>query len=186
MVSDWPPNPIRSNTPMVLILVLMEYGLWHWRRLCWLLRQSLNPCSNGIWSLTIRDKKVRNLLTVLILVLMEYGLWHMKAKVYLLESYCLNPCSNGIWSLTKLCRSYIPLLSRLNPCSNGIWSLTLPSWDRGWRSSNVLILVLMEYGLWLTWGFHRAEPYCVLILVLMEYGLWLPPPTLQSWHGFWS
>ena len=162
MVSDWPPNPIRSNTPMVLILVLMEYGLWHWRRLCWLLRQSLNPCSNGIWSLTIRDKKVRNLLTVLILVLMEYGLWHMKAKVYLLESYCLNPCSNGIWSLT------------------------LPSWDRGWRSSNVLILVLMEYGLWLTWGFHRAEPYCVLILVLMEYGLWLPPPTLQSWHGFWS
>ena len=37
----------------------------------------LNPCSNGIWSLTCEflDQTWINL-------------------------YCLNPCSNGIWSLT--------------------------------------------------------------------------------------
>ena len=37
----------------------------------------LNPCSNGIWSLT--DKEVSML-----------GIW-----------LGLNPCSNGIWSLTE-------------------------------------------------------------------------------------
>ena len=37
---------------------------------------SLNPCSNGIWSLTIE----------------------LPIKNFLLRS--LNPCSNGIWSLT--------------------------------------------------------------------------------------
>ena len=37
----------------------------------------LNPCSNGIWSLTL------------------YGLNTRQNSVM-----CLNPCSNGIWSLT--------------------------------------------------------------------------------------
>ena len=39
--------------------------------------KSLNPCSNGIWSLT---KEVNNGRTI---------------------NSCLNPCSNGIWSLTE-------------------------------------------------------------------------------------
>ena len=39
----------------------------------------LNPCSNGIWSLTDTE------------------------FIYLTEDgSCLNPCSNGIWSLTGL------------------------------------------------------------------------------------
>ena len=34
----------------------------------------LNPCSNGIWSLTLEALKAEVEKTVLILVLMEYGL----------------------------------------------------------------------------------------------------------------
>ena len=36
----------------------------------------------------------------------------------------------------------------------------------------VLILVLMEYGLWLTYNEKEHGRKYVLILVLMEYGLW--------------
>ena len=59
----------------------------------------------------------------------------------------LNPCSNGIWSLTE-CNTAIGCKeSCLNPCSNGIWSLTaLQRYFRP-RVYEVLILVLMEYGL---------------------------------------
>ena len=83
---------------------------------------SLNPCSNGIWSLTEATRRLT-----------------------IMSRLCLNPCSNGIWSLTNgqqwnLCGS------GLNPCSNGIWSLT--SFPRHAGSFfGVLILVLMEYGL---------------------------------------
>ena len=69
---------------------------------------SLNPCSNGIWSLTLVGLGCRK---------------QLKAG--------LNPCSNGIWSLTL----YKCVLSAeglgLNPCSNGIWSLTWTcvAWD---------------------------------------------------------
>jgi len=40
----------------------------------------LNPCSNGIWSLTDESETLVN------------------------DAMSLNPCSNGIWSLTELCR----------------------------------------------------------------------------------
>ena len=90
----------RKNQFMVLILVLMEYGLWQF--VVWInsLIISLNPCSNGIWSLTSLSRRRRR------------------------PSFCLNPCSNGIWSLTW---QQTPLpwgQTSLNPCSNGIWSLT--------------------------------------------------------------
>ena len=39
--------------------------------------------------------------------------------------------------------------------------------------SQVLILVLMEYGLWPVGKFGLELAFIVLILVLMEYGLWL-------------
>ena len=119
----------------VLILVLMEYGLWRERtRLGFCGRTCLNPCSNGIWSLTKGGSIMNN------------------------DWTCLNPCSNGIWSLTH-CEgtgSYDPVC--LNPCSNGIWSLTL---------SKV----------------HYHFRYIVLILVLMEYGLWLPSQLTQQLSG---
>ena len=38
----------------------------------------------------------------------------------------------------------------------------------------VLILVLMEYGLWLALADVLTKDSVVLILVLMEYGLWHP------------
>ena len=41
------------------------------------------------------------------------------------------------------------------------------------RKISVLILVLMEYGLWLRGGKNDDDDEEVLILVLMEYGLWL-------------
>ena len=85
----------------------------------------LNPCSNGIWSLT-----PRSLLRALTIVL------------------SLNPCSNGIWSLTTH-RTAVScsLTLGLNPCSNGIWSLTLDWSEAESEIRKVLILVLMEYGL---------------------------------------
>ena len=39
------------------------------------------------------------------------------------------------------------LIWRLNPCSNGIWSLTSALADAATKATDVLILVLMEYGL---------------------------------------
>ena len=55
----------------------MEYGLWLGSYFGDMRKNSLNPCSNGIWSLTfIVDNFIRQE-RVLILVLMEYGLWHI-------------------------------------------------------------------------------------------------------------
>ena len=133
----------------VLILVLMEYGLWlHW----WSSQQNgirkvliLVLMEYGLWQIMIF--KAMKELGVLILVLMEYGLWLSLS----------SPCSSPVVSL--------------NPCSNGIWSLTslIPLFAKDWH---VLILVLMEYGLWLIRCSYQTIKIKVLILVLMEYGLW--------------
>ena len=134
----------------VLILVLMEYGLWRfydWWTAC--RYQGLNPCSNGIWSLTVKDAVLR----------------------YSAES--LNPCSNGIWSLTVnlyyriACDRYVLILVLME---YGLWLFA----GRGCKTffSAVLILVLMEYGLWPVLIGQKSTGCDVLILVLMEYGLW--------------
>ena len=195
MVSDTEYYPCQVQQGIVLILVLMEYGLWHGRRFSEKkFRRCLNPCSNGIWSLTNYNSYRR------------------------LTHHRLNPCSNGIWSLTWSARPpsrndvvLILVLMEyglwrsigcreswargLNPCSNGIWSLT-SGVRRQASGVRVLILVLMEYGLW-RYHHHpsrrlnmRLNPCSngiwsltewttlvpvfsrVLILVLMEYGLW--------------
>ena len=71
----------------------------------------------------------------------QIGVWDYECK-------CLNPCSNGIWSLTLLSLSLMVIwINGLNPCSNGIWSLTYAHPDTPAQIQNVLILVLMEYGL---------------------------------------
>ena len=109
---------------------------------------------------------------VLILVLMEYGLWHTENRNYLTVQFGLNPCSNGIWSLTCGQSASIGIDTPcLNPCSNGIWSLTVRHYCGG-VASKVLILVLMEYGLWQNHEIFEKGFNHVLILVLMEYGLW--------------
>ena len=81
---------------------------------------------------------------------MEYALWHHLQRRIYLYSLCLNPCSNGICSLAKTKLSGTP-------------------------TATVLILVLMEYALWLDGRkTRRTAPELVLILVLMEYALWPP------------
>ena len=47
--------------------------------------KGLNPCSNGIWSLTTKDD--------------DKGVGGLR----------LNPCSNGIWSLTHLFKTVASL-----------------------------------------------------------------------------
>ena len=119
------PYSVTGYGAWVLILVLMEYGLWHDSSCLVSNGLSLNPCSNGIWSLTEDRCKMKvTLLSVLILVLMEYGLWP-DATFVAFRDPSLNPCSNGIWSLT-LSSSWVSMTwwMGLNPCSNGIWSLT--------------------------------------------------------------
>ena len=140
---------VAATVDEVLILVLMEYGLWllwqlfiTWHRIrlnpCsngiwsltgffWVFRPAfwgLNPCSNGIWSLTALGALIGIGCRVLILVLMEYGLWHIITGVKNLPWLRLNPCSNGIWSLTVSWQCKHHWCQSLNPCSNGIWSLT--------------------------------------------------------------
>ncbi len=118
--------------------------------LIWGQDSSLNPCSNGICSLTWKT-----------------------AFQPLNNSLSLNPCSNGICSLT--CRTRYRLRCHslsLNPCSNGICSLTLLEIELSSIRHGVLILVLMEYALWLQPETNDGKQYLVLILVLMEYALW--------------
>ena len=79
---------------------------------------------------------------------MEYGLRQRPIRPSGLNGSGLNPCFNGIWSATaQEGYSWAMAKSSLNPCFNGIWSATvLASWlSRTYR--DVLILVLMEYGL---------------------------------------
>ena len=148
MVSDvtgrfWQISPLT-----VLILVLMEYGLWleiidHLNQEC-----GLNPCSNGIWSLT---------------TVVEDELKDATSR--------LNPCSNGIWSLTLMQLTLMKNVRSLNPCSNGIWSLTS---KEGLCTTITLSLNPCSNGIWSLTVLLSFKRYCphVLILVLMEYGLW--------------
>ena len=107
----------------------------------------------------------------------------------------LNPCSNGIWSLTEGSTRGRSRRPGLNPCSNGIWSLTMGSYSPHCGGFFVLILVLMEYGLWPYSLADRRREEEVLILVLMEYGLWrLAVLHFDGWgpclnpcsNGIWS
>ena len=191
---------IESENTQVLILVLMEYGLWQTGETHTLddIRSRLNPCSNGIWSLTLRALMTTRALRSLNPC--SNGIWSLTVTGGWLRVRvdCLNPCSNGIWSLTPEQARQLPVQEGLNPCSNGIWSLTkgagvfsdpLPPrlnpcsngiWSLTEQGTcarlvrvHVLILVLMEYGLWLTDTCIEFAYNEVLILVLMEYGLWL-------------
>ena len=112
---------------------------------------SLNPCSNGIWSLmTCARNRILNHF-VLILVLMEYALWSKAAPKAASQASGLNPCSNGICSLMEgKNQCFSKEYNCLNPCSNGICSLIELKYFKI-LTDNVLILVLMEYALWWDW-----------------------------------
>ena len=77
MVSDIDTTPTLPITEAVLILVLMEYGLWHDFVTCEVHLHGvliLVLMEYGLWHEEIYRE--RDLGRVLILVLMEYGLWH--------------------------------------------------------------------------------------------------------------
>ena len=63
----------------VLILILMEDTLWEpvvcWLEVCFC---SLNPYSNGRYSMGVRNSKLYESFSVLILILMEDTLWAYK------------------------------------------------------------------------------------------------------------
>ncbi len=199
MLSDRWCTSSRRRHRTVLILVLMEYALWLGESLASKdINNSLNPCSNGICSLTVEEKAKelgisclnpcskgicsltttawtgnKTLVCVLILVLMEYALWQKYCIGVGLETSRLNPCSNGICSLTRLCAflHYTDPRS-LNPCSNGICSLT-----QRWRRIRLCVWRLnpCSNGICsltqpLAYGLQIG--LSVLILVLMEYALW--------------
>ena len=110
---------------------------------------SLNPCFNGIWSASYDGIQTLTFTEddVLILVLMEYGLRGDHAGSSTMPRSSLNPCFDGIWSARSRARSTRQLkLVCLNPCFDGIWSArsTVESVK---ARLDVLILVLMEYGL---------------------------------------
>ena len=132
----------------VLILVLMEYGLWlKLKPSRTRTARSLNPCSNGIWSLTAGCGAEGWANNVLILVLMEYGLWQLakKAEKNFRPVLILVLMEYGLWQFGR--RIAEDHKRGLNPCSNGIWSLTYNKHLIN-NPARVLILVLMEYGLW--------------------------------------
>ena len=117
-------NPFLTSP---LILVLMEYALWQNSHMYVpKTGKGLNPCSNGICSLTRNPAYCRQKnAPVLILVLMEYALWLERMKTLPPPPKCLNPCSNGICSLTwRTVGVFDTSKWGLNPCSNGICSLT--------------------------------------------------------------
>ena len=136
----------------VLILVLMEYALWPLRvsgRSSPTVK-SLNPCSNGICSLTVLNSRLSFWqMKVLILVLMEYALWlprHSCGRHYCSCVLILVLMEYALWQLQP---STCKVMSRcLNPCSNGICSLTRIAYFSLQELFMVLILVLMEYALW--------------------------------------
>ena len=200
----------------VLILVLMEYGLWQERVKRETEEIGLNPCSNGIWSLTKQGETSQPHPPVLILVLMEYGLWRIvdygdgsryPVLILVLMEYglwlfcptlqhlrCLNPCSNGIWSLTLSAASAFIILQCLNPCSNGIWSLTFYK-ERAQESG--IGLNPCSNGIWsLTSPAYSSSTVASgLNPVLMEYGLWpsVAAQLILGWaclnpcsNGIWS
>ena len=62
-------------------------------------------------------------------------------------STSLNPCFNGIWSRPVYGGVRLAAGMSLNPCFNGIWSRTHRHGVSQRQAVQVLILVLMEYGL---------------------------------------
>ena len=117
----------------------------------------LNPCSNGICSLTLRIWRKVNGFCVLILVLMEYALWRI--------AFGFEPEPKEVLILVLM--------------EYALWQSINSNGQRG--REGVLILVLMEYALWPCVFRRFLWSARVLILVLMEYALW--PYTIIAIEG---
>ena len=133
----------------------------------------LNPYSNGIWSTRLcRISLKRWKSFVLILILMEYDLRALIARaevvpseyvlILILMEYDLR-VQRDKW----LCQGW----ESLNPYSNGIYSMRRSQRWRQIPAVRVLILILMDmpYGVRILQLFRSST---ILILILMEYAHW--------------
>ena len=114
----------------------------------------LNPCCNGIYSMSTGQKCLQaNGWTVLILVVMEYTQWvvaeYKQARVF----KRLNPCCNGIYSMRLQTEIYPWKQRSLNPCCNGIYSM------RGKTDT-------------ITWGWFCLNPCCNGIYSMRQANGW--------------
>ena len=110
---------------------------------------SLNPCCNGIYSMSTSPYTVQIHSEVLILVVMEYTQWELLMR-FLFHFGSLNPCCNGIYSMRiHIVITFVSFLG-LNPCCNGIYSMRTCQ-RRNTFLNTVLILVVMEYTQWDVW-----------------------------------
>ena len=77
------------------------------------------------------------------------NIFHGHSWLFMDIRVLLKPCFNGRWSLTlRSSSNWSGNMKSLNPCFNGRWSLTLEELDVQREMLAVLILVLMEDGLW--------------------------------------
>ena len=124
----------------------MEYTQWDSKNI-FDNSKGLNPCCNGIYSMSIILCLNQNFLWVLILVVMEYTQWAPAKNILMVDKNGLNPCCNGIYSMRIT--PDVPVFNGLNPCCNGIYSMSLYlSFGIGLCHTLVLILVVMEYTQW--------------------------------------
>ena len=120
---------------------------------------SLNPCFSGGWSRRITNyESDKTAALVLILVLVEDGLGVLRQKQYMTSNkHSLNPCFSGGWSRRVMAHGEIVREGNsLNPCFSGGWSRRW--WRKGYvtRMVKVLILVLVEDGLGVSFGRARG------------------------------
>ena len=86
---------------------------------------------------------------VLILLLVEYGLWPvLVGNSPLFAVHGLNPSFSGIWPVARRNQQERKSNS-LNPSFSGIWPVAINRFRLPLHRKNpVLILLLVEYGLW--------------------------------------
>ena len=124
----------------------MEYTQWeHIPKHLVFFLVGLNPCCNGIYSMSAMPPANRPV-GVLILVVMEYTQWEetVDKKNIVLKVLILVVMEYTQWEDKS---SVDKVGNRLNPCCNGIYSMShffylpITHWT-------VLILVVMEYTQW--------------------------------------
>ena len=130
MLSDSMKRFLLAALVAVLILVLMEYALWRFLLAALVAAAvGLNPCFNGICSLT-GASQTKTTRTAGLNPCFN-GICSLTRPIFsgtLQECEGLNPCFNGICSLTCLSPTWVKKVYwSLNPCFNGICSLTLKS-----------------------------------------------------------
>ena len=133
----------------VLILVVVEYALWvfeHYDEIMVFIVLILVVVEYALWDCA--DSIILSASRVLILVVVEYALWELHTTMNTNSNNSLNPCCSGICSLRKVGKTVSMNGRSLNPCCSGICSLRFAPFLYYSKSKTVLILVVVEYALW--------------------------------------